>query len=60
MISMSASLGIADFAKAKYFESISTPTLLSPKHFAAAMVDPAPINGSKIIPVPRGNEARTN
>ena len=53
------SFGIADLAIVKYLESNSTPTLLRPRYDAAAMVDPAPMNGSSTTPFPRGSEART-
>jgi len=49
--------GTAFFARSKYSEFTSIPIDSSPHAFAAASVDPDPMNGSSMIPLPKGKEA---
>ena len=54
-----ARLGTAFSARAKNAASDSIPTLRYPTAMDAAIVEPAPMKGSRMIPSPRGNAART-
>src|SRR2546422_9340343 len=49
---------MAVFAVEKYSVLNSRPMLLSPQAVAAAIVEPEPMNGSKIVPSPSGSAAR--
>lgn len=44
----------------KYSVLISSPMLRSPQAEAAAVVDPEPMNGSRMTPSPSGSAARTS
>lgn len=50
---------MAVWASLKYSESTSIPMLSSPQAVAAAIVEPEPMNGSKIVPSASGRDART-
>ena len=54
-IPMLASIGIR-----WYSALISMPMLLKPIAVAAATVDPEPMNGSRMTPLPRGRAAWTS
>src|SRR6266446_2583935 len=50
---------MADFAIVKYSSLTSSPTLRNSQAVAAAIVEPEPMNGSRMVPSPSGSAART-